>query len=160
MRRHPDQQFVVVVGIINDPSIDVRIRRDAITTLLDWNNPPVGDPVTGFARTLPKDRSKLPANLIEQLQPYFNSAPAEKNATQILSRALKLISQDKLAINPAQLKGYLNDKGAPEDARLEALNLLAPTQTKNDNWKEELTALVSDKNDKIRSRARSLLFFL
>jgi quinoprotein glucose dehydrogenase len=154
------QDLKVIVGIINDSSIDVRIRRDAITTLLDWNNPPVGDPVTGFARTLPKDRSKLPANLIEQLQPYFNSAPAEKNATQILSRALKLISQDKLAINPAQLKGYLNAKDAPEDARLEALNLLAPTQTKNDNWKEELTALVSDKNDKIRSRARSLLFFL
>ncbi len=154
------QDLKVIVGIINDPSIDVRIRRDAITTLLDWNNPPVGDPVTGFARTLPKDRSKLPANLIEQLQPYFNSAPAEKNATQILSRALKLISQDKLAINPAQLKGYLNAKGAPEDARLEALNLLAPTQAKNGNWKEELTALVSDKNDKIRSRARSLLFFL
>ena len=154
------QDLKVIVGIVNDPSIDIRIRRDAITTLLDWNNPPVGDPVTGFARTLPRNRTKLPANLIEQLQPYFKSAPADKNASQLLSRALKLVSQDKLAINSGQLKSYLKAKDAPEEARLEALNLLAPTQAKNAQWKDELTALVSDKSDKIRSRARALLVFL
>ncbi|MDB4537153.1 HEAT repeat domain-containing protein [Akkermansiaceae bacterium] len=154
------QDLKVIVSIINDSSIDQRIRRDALTTLLDWNNPPVGDPVTGFARTLPKNRTKLPANLIEQLQPYFKSAPADKNATQLLARALKLVSQDKLAIDSSQLKSYLNAKDAPEDARLEALNILAPLEKKNPKWKDELNALVSDKSDKIRSRARSLLVFL
>jgi len=154
------QDLKVIVGIINDSSIDKRIRRDAITTLLDWNTPPVGDPVTGFARTLPKGRTKLPANLIEQLQPYFKSVPADKVATQLLARALKLVSQDKLAISSAQLKGYLNAKDAPEDARLEALNILAPLEKKNPKWNDELNALVSDKSDKIRSRARALLVFL
>ncbi|MDG1070896.1 MAG: c-type cytochrome [Akkermansiaceae bacterium] len=154
------QDLKVIVDIVNDSSIDKRIRRDAITTLLDWNNPPVGDPVTGFARTLPRGRTKLPANLIKQLQPYFKSAPTDKEATELLARALKLVSQDKLAISSAQLKGYLNAKDAPEDARLEALNILAPLEKKNPKWKDELNALVSDKSDKIRSRARSLLVFL
>ena len=154
------EDLKVIVSIINDSSIDLRVRRDAMTTLLDWNNPPVGDPVTGFARTLPKNRTKLPENLVEQLQPYFKSAPADKNATQLLSRALKLISQDKLAISSAQLKSYLNAKDAPEDARLAALNILAPLEKENANWKSQLEALVSDKSDKIRSRARSLLVFL
>ena len=131
-----------------------------MTIFFDCNNPPVGDPVTGFARTLPKNRTKLPENLVEQLQPYFKSAPADKNATQLLSRALKLISQDKLAISSAQLKSYLNAKDAPEDARLAALNILAPLEKENANWKSQLEALVSDKSDKIRSRARSLLVFL
>ena len=32
------QDLKVIVDIVNDSSIDKRIRRDAITTLLDWNN--------------------------------------------------------------------------------------------------------------------------
>lgn len=149
------QDVDVLVGLVTDSSIDQRIRRDAFVALLEWNNPPVPDLVTGFARTLPKSRLPLPGNLLEKLRPFYDQ-PDPK----LLARALTLADQEKLPLSAQHLSKYLADASLPVEARLTSLDLLAPLQQADDNWKKNLESLAKDKNEKIRSRAREFLLKL
>ncbi len=149
------QDVDVLASLINDSSIDHRIRRDAFVALLEWNKPPVPDLVTGFARTLPSNRIPLPGNLFETLLPFYDQ-PDPK----LLTLALTLVEQEKLLLDARHLAGYLNAKGMPEAARLAALNLLAPLQQGDAAWQKTLETLVKDKSDRIRSQARELLLQL
>ena len=149
------QDLDVLTGLINNKSIDQRIQRDAFVALLEWNNPPVPDLVTGFARTLPKTRLPLPGNLLEKLTPFFDQPqPA------LLTKALTLVEQERLPLSSKHLLNYLISDQLPAQARLKALNLLAPSQEGDSSWKATLEALVKDKNDQIRSRSRELLLQL
>jgi len=149
------QDVDVLAGLINDPSIDFRIRRDAFIALLEWNKPPVPDLVTGFARTLPSNRIPLPGNLFEKLLPFY-----DQPTPGLLTLALTLVEQERLLLDARHLAGYLNKKGMPEAARLAALKLLAPLQQGEAGWQNTLETLIEDESDRIRSQARELLLQL
>lgn len=149
-----------IVSIVNDPSIDHRVRRDALVALLDWNTPPVPDPVTGFARPLPDNRIPLPSTLSQNLQPFFFAAKSDQNSANLLPWALLLVKQEKLSFEKDKLLPFLTSADTPEEARLHALNLIASVETNNEAWNNTLQTLTNDKNDKVRSQAREVLFKL
>lgn len=149
------QDVDVLAALIDNPAIDFRVRRDAFVALLEWNKPPVPDLVTGFARTLPSNRVPLPGNLLEKLLPFYDQPTPD-----LLPWALTLVKQEKLPLDILHLTKFLADDKTPEAARLKSLDLLAPLQTGKDDWQATLEALVEDKSDRIRSRARELLLEL
>mgnify|MGYP002628149190 FL=1 len=149
------EDLAVLAGIVSDASLDFRVRRDALVALLDWNNPPVADPVTAFVRILPTDRIKLDASLLDQLTGLIDGT--DKNSLNLLPRLLTLVEQDKLPLGSEHLTRYLQSISVPVEAREKALQLLAPSQKNNPNWLATLEILTKDKSDKIRSQARELL---
>jgi quinoprotein glucose dehydrogenase len=150
------ENLAVVAGIASDSSLDFRVRRDALVALLDWNNPPVADPVTAFVRKLPTDRIKLDASILDQLSGLIDGT--DQNSLRLLPRLLTLVGQDKLPLGADHLTRYLRDQKAPDEARVKALQLLAPLQKDKATWPATLEALFTDKSDQIRSQARELLF--
>ena len=149
------EDLAVLARIATDASLDFRVRKDALIALLDWNTPPVADPVTAFVRKLPTNRIKLGTSLLEQLTGLLDGN--DDNSLKLLPRLLTLVEQDKLPLGAAHLARYLKNQKAPTEAREKALNLLAPLQKDNPNWLATLETLSSDKSDKIRSKARELL---
>ena len=90
-----------------NPKIDFRVRKDALIALLEWNNPPVPDPVTGFARTLPKNRIKLDTSIIKDLKGLIDGV--DKNSIDLIPRALILSEQDQIPLGELRLTRYLKE---------------------------------------------------
>lgn len=145
-----------IAAIASDPTIDFRIRKDAIIALLEWNSPPVPDPVTGFARTLPDNRVKLDSSIVEELNGLLDGK--DENSIKLISRALTLSEQDKMPLGEARLTRYLKSEKSPEEARVKSMELLAPLKKADSTWPLTLQELFADKSDKVRSMARELLF--
>ncbi|MGC6426208.1 MAG: DUF7133 domain-containing protein [Akkermansiaceae bacterium] len=146
-----------IVGIVNDHTIDSRVRRDAIVVLLDWDNPPVADPVTGFVRTLPQDRTELPNDLQTQLASFFKSASSDAHSASLLPWGLKLAQVRNFDISPDLLTSYLEQQNSSDEARLLALDLLAKAHGDDPAWKTKLEKIANGSNAQLRSRARALL---
>ncbi|MDC0302601.1 c-type cytochrome, partial [bacterium] len=145
-----------IAAIASDPTIDFRIRKDAIIALLEWNNPPVPDPVTGFARTLPDNRVKLDSSIAEELKGLLDGQ--DENSIKLIPRALTLSEQDKMPLGEARLTRYLKSDKSSEEARVKSMELLAPLKKADATWALTLQELFADKSDKVRSMARELLF--
>ncbi len=151
-----EQDLSVLAGIVSDASLDFRVRKDALIALLDWNTPPIGDPVTGFARKLPTNRTALSSTVLDQLSGLIEGS--DDNSLQLLPRLLTLVEQDKLSFDPAHLTRYLGDQKIPAEARVKALQQLAPLEKDSLAWPVTLEKLFTDPSDQIRSQARELLF--
>lgn len=146
-----------IVTIVNDESIDFRVRRDALILLLDWNTPPVADPMTGFVHGLPDNRIKLPGDLHKQLTKYYRSAISNPTSAKLLPWALKLAKAHHFEIATGHLDLYLSQKSSPEEARLLALDLLANFYGDAPTWQAQLEEITKGSHEKLRSRARELL---
>jgi len=151
------QDIKTITAIACDPNIDYRARRDALITLLDWNSPPPADPVTAFAWGLPSGRTKITANIMEQLRPIFDAAPKDNRANRLLPWALKLVRQEKLTISAEKLSSYLHARNITTRARLEAFRQLSDMESDQPKWKKTLVGLFTDKSTEIRSQAREFL---
>jgi quinoprotein glucose dehydrogenase len=146
----------VIANIAANPKIDFRVRKDALIALLEWNNPPVPDPVTGFARTLPKNRIKLDTSIIKDLKGLIDGV--DKNSIDLIPRALILSEQDQIPLGELRLTRYLKNENFPEEARVKSMKLLASLKESNPTWPLTLQKLFADKSEKVRSMARELLF--
>ena len=146
----------VIAKIAANPKIDFRVRKDALIALLEWNNPPVPDPVTGFARTLPKNRIKLDTSIIKDLKGLIDGV--DKNSIDLIPRALILSEQDQIPLGELRLTRYLKNENFPEEARVKSMKLLASLKESNPIWPLTLQKLFADKSEKVRSMARELLF--
>lgn len=146
----------VIAKIAANPKIDFRVRKDALIALLEWNNPPVPDPVTGFARTLPKNRIKLDTSIIKNLKGLIDGV--DKNSIDLIPRALILSEQDQIPLGELRLTRYLKNENFPEEARVKSMKLLASLKESNPTWPLTLQKLFADKSEKVRSMARELLF--
>ena len=151
-----DENLAVIAKIASDPSLDFRVRKDALIAILEWNNPPVPDPVTGFARKLPDNRIKLDPSVIERLSGLLDGR--DENSIKLLPRALTLSAQDQLPLGEVRLTRYLKSEEFAEDTRVKALTLLAPLKKADARWPFRLEELFTDKNEEVRSKARELLF--
>jgi quinoprotein glucose dehydrogenase len=151
-----EQDAEVIAKIAADPKVDFRTRKDALIALLEWNNPPVPDPVTGFARTLPENRIKLNSSIVENLKGLLDGV--DKSSVELIPRALILSEQDQIPLGELRLTRYLKDEKYPEEARVKSMKLLAPLKESNSAWPFTLQKLFADKSDKVRSMARELLF--
>ncbi|MFT7172870.1 MAG: quinoprotein glucose dehydrogenase [Paracoccaceae bacterium] len=151
-----DEDLAVLAGIVSDASLDFRVRKDALIALLDWNTPPVADPVTAFVRGLPTNRIKLTTTVLDQLTGLIDGA--DDNSLKLLPRLLTLVEQDKLTLDAGHLTRYLKNQEAPAEARVKALQLLAPLSKDDATWPATLETLFTDQSDQIRSQARELLF--
>ena len=155
------QDLDVITQIINDSAVDFRVRRDGIIALLDWNKPPVADPVTAFVRVLPKDRIKFQGkDLLEKLKPLYEGAPDDRPAARLLPWALKLIWRESLPLSPEILQGYVEAGWVRDIARVEALKVLSHRRTDQSAWRELLKKLTTDQNEKVRSKAREFMIRL
>jgi len=148
----------VIADIANDPSIDFRVRRDAVTIFLDWNKPPVADPVTAFVRKLPGNRTKVTRGLLTQLKPLYESAIKDHSAARLLPWSLKLLRYESLPLDLSILQKYAEAGWVRDIARVMALEILADRQKDKGQLAGVLQKLVSDKNTKVRSKARELFF--
>lgn len=148
--------LATVAKIASDPSLDFRVRKDALIALLDWNAPPVADPVTAFVRKLPTNRVNFEGTLLRQLTGLLEGS--DEDSLKLLPRLLTLVEQDKLPLGANHLTRYLENKKAPEEARVKALQLLAPLQKGTPGWSTTLETLFTDASDQVRSQARELLF--
>ena len=146
----------VIAKIAADPKVDFRTRKDALIALLEWNNPPVPDPVTGFARTLPKNRIKLDSSIIKDLEGLLDGI--DKSSIDLIPRALTLSEQDQIPLGELRLTRYLKNEKYPEEARVKSMKLLSPLKESSSVWPFTLQKLFADKSDKVRSMARELLF--
>ena len=146
----------LIAKIASDPKVDFRVRKDAIIALLEWNNPPIPDPVTGFARTLPDNRIKLDTSIIENLKDLLDGK--DENSMKLIPRALTLSEQDNMPLGELRLTRYLKNDKYSEDARAQSIKLLAPLKKADAIWPFTLQELFTDKSDKVRSMARELLF--
>lgn len=146
----------IIAQIASDPTIDYRVRKDALIALLEWNNPPVPDPVTGFARPLPSDRVKIDASILPSLAGLLDAK--DEASIKLLSRALTLSKQDNIPVGEFRLVRYLKSDKCSEETRVKALSLLAPLKKGDAMWSSRLEELFTDKSDKVRSMARELLF--
>lgn len=122
----------VIANIAANPKIDFRVRKDALIALLEWNNPPVPDPVTGFARTLPKNRIKLDTSIIKDLKGLIDGV--DKNSIDLIPRALILSEQDQIPLGELRLTRYLKNENFPEEARVKSMKLLASLKESNPTW--------------------------
>lgn len=145
-----------IAQIASDSGLDFRVRKDALIALMEWNNPPVPDPVTGFARTLPDNRIKLDASILPSLGDLLGGQ--DENSIKLLSRALTLSEQDNIPVGEFRLVRYLKSDKCSEETRVKALSLLAPLKKDDAMWASRLEDLFTDKSDKVRSMARELLF--
>ena len=150
------KDLAIVANIANDPSLDFRVRKDALTALLDWNNPPVADPVVAFVRDLPDDRIKLDSGILEQLAKIL--AAKDEDSKGLVSRLLTLIGQDELKANSGSLFALLNNQELDAKPRAQALRLLHPLEKAKSSWPAVLEVLFSDSENLVRSTARELLF--
>lgn len=145
-----------IATIASTPGVDFRVRKDAIIALLEWNNPPVPDPVTGFARTLPGNRVQLDSSILADLKGLLDGT--DEDSSKLIPHALTLSAQDNMPLGESRLTRYLQSNQYPEDARVKSLKLLAPLKKLDATWSATLEELFTDKSDKIRSQARELLF--
>lgn len=148
--------LTTVAKIADDPTLDFRVRKDALIALLDWNSPPVADPVTAFVRILPVNRLSFDSSLLALLPNLVHAV--DENSQRLLPRLLTLVEQDKLAIGAVHLTRYLKSETTPEEARVKALQLLAPLLKGSPDWATTLENLFTDSSDQVRSAARSFLF--
>ncbi len=146
----------LIAGLANDPSLDFRVRRDALVALLQWNSPPVADPVVGFVRGLPANRVSLKSSVLEQLPALM--AAKDEDSRRLLPRLLTLIDQDQLKVESDFLLAVLRNDQVSGDARADALKLLAPGQEDQKAWSSVLASFFQDPDEKVRSTARELLF--
>jgi quinoprotein glucose dehydrogenase len=150
------KDLATVASLANDPSLDFRVRKDALIALLDWNKQPAADPVVAFIREHQDDRVTLDSAILAQLSNL--TAGKDEGSRRLLPRLLTLVEQDKLKVEPGFLFGILRNQEALEDARVKSLGLLARSQKKNGEWPKVLEGLFADSSQKIRSTARELLF--
>lgn len=146
----------IVADLANDPSLDFRVRKDALIALLDWNKQPVADPVVAFIRKHQSDRVALDNSILAKLSNL--TAGKDEGSRKLLPRLLTLIEQDGLEVSPDFLFGILKNREALEEARVKSLTLLANSQKDNKGWPKILEGLFADPAQKIRSTARELLF--
>lgn len=146
----------IVASLANDPSLDFRVRKDALIALLDWNKPPAADPVVAFVRKHQDNRIALDSSILGKLSNLTSGN--DEGSRLLLPRLLTLIEQDGLKVKHEFLFEILRNQKALEDARVKALQLLATSQKKNEAWPKVLEGLFADSSQKIRSTARELLF--
>lgn len=148
-----------VTEIAADAVIDLRVRRDALVALLDWNEPPVADPVTGTAVPLHDGRVEVTArNLGPTLRmstSLLKEAPAAQRA--LMELVLKLSAQVGHAIENSSLAAIANDGTFSPTTRKLAGDLFAKSEKGSARHKQFLEKLMVDSETEMRGYARSSL---
>ena len=150
-----DHEFLArVVDLVTSPHLSLAMRREALATVMDWDQPQKRDRVTGFwtysleptgrqqiaiARVLPERVPALLANAAPELQPEI----------------LKLIAKYKLPTDDAIFAGWVTDATKSVLTRSAALRLLATRKAKQ--LDESLFAALKSDLAPLRAEARDVL---
>ncbi|MEZ5386092.1 MAG: HEAT repeat domain-containing protein [Prosthecobacter sp.] len=97
------------------------LQAEALNVLLTFSHPPRLDRIDGHAHeTAPRDEKAFAA----LLQPHLDALLAIQDG-DLKSKAVELLMQLQLRVEPAVLQQILADKNAPAHLRAEALKLMA-----------------------------------
>lgn len=145
-----------VTSIAANSTIDLRVRRDALVALLDWNEPPVADPVVGTAVPLPAGRTRMSKENLGSALLLWQLLPRDSVAAQgeLMELALKLSQQVEQRIPSIQLGALAKGERLPREARELAARLMAKEERGSELHKMVLAELLQDGDAALRSYAR------
>lgn len=116
-----------VLAVARNPEVPVRVRKDALRLLHDWNEPHPVDQSIGLHDPLPK---RDPAVAKGVLQPQVVAMMKLDKA--LLGRAIGVILEhglDTSAIDTSKLESSIRDESLPGDARASLLEIHASRNT-------------------------------
>ncbi|MBK1833705.1 DUF7133 domain-containing protein [Roseibacillus ishigakijimensis] len=151
------QDVAALARIAADWGLDARPRRDALVALLDWNEPPVADPVTGTAVPLGEQREPLTAEQLAFLPDYLARAAKDPAGEEMLPLALLLAEETGRIIAGEVLQNILQKADYGLRARLTAGRLLVAQSEEEAQIQNTLAALLASPHSELRSFARESL---
>ncbi|WP_308987641.1 DUF7133 domain-containing protein [Roseibacillus persicicus] len=146
-----------ILSIASDTNVDSRVRRDALVALLDWNEPPVADPVVGTAVPLPEGRSEIAARELDALKDLIASLASASGEEDLLELGLKLARQSKVVVPNGTLFEILSSTQLAKPARRLAAELFGQQETDSVALKDAMAVLLRDESADLRSYGREFL---
>ena len=143
-----------LVRILNNQELEFRVRRAALVALLDWNEPPVADPVVGTAVPLPAGRLRLSSENLGGLEEFFLQVAEDPEKKRLLFLALNLWQQVGGETARSVLEGYAKSSEYADEARVLAIKLL---EGGGAHYKELLLDLLESRQAAVRSHVREAL---
>ncbi len=150
-----DHEFLTrVVDLVTSPHLSLAMRREALATVIDWDQPQKRDRVTGFWTYSLEPTGRQQAAIARVLPERVPTLLA-KAAPELQPDVLKLIAKYKLPTDDAVFAGWVTDATKSVLTRSAALRLLATRQAKQ--LDESLAVALKSDLAPLRAEARDVL---